>query len=356
MAKNKILFFLQDGVGGAERVSVLLGKSLPRKQYNVKFCLVDRNSETSIRDFIPKGFPIIIVPNVGPLRMIWKLIRIIHKEHPHTVFSSVMYLNTKILPFQFIFPKTHFVVRCENYYYTFSKKQQQIIKYTYKRADIIIAQTKEMGDELIEQINIDHNKVIILQNPVDTELIDKMIIEGVNPYPQNGKKHFVASGRFAYQKGFDLLLDAFAEVSNKRGDVDLYVVGDYNYQEGKVYSNLIERAKQTGVRHLLHCVGYQKNPYPFIKYADCFVLSSRWEGLPNVLIEALYLGTPVAAFECIPVVGRIVDNGKNGYLASKENVKELCIAMDQALKLGRTLNSYKSSSARDFEEIIESIH
>lgn len=58
------------------------------------------------------------------------------------------------------------------------------------------------------------------------------------------------------------------------------------------------------------CVGFKNNPYVYMKHADCFVLSSRNEGLPNVMIEALYLGTPVAAYKCIPVIERIVDEGK----------------------------------------------
>lgn len=348
----KILIFLQDGVGGAERVSVLLGKSMPREQYEVKFCLIDRNCETSIRDFIPEGYPVIGISNAGPVKMMWQLVRVVWQERPHMVFSSVMYLNTKILTFRSLFPKTRFVVRCENYLYTFNKSQQHRIRITYQRADAIIAQTKEMGDELIEQIHISKDKVMVIQNPVDTELIDRMVEEGGNPYPQNGMKHFVASGRFAMQKGFDMLLEAFIEVTKKHKDVDLYIVGDYTYKDGEVYHQILERAKGAGVDHLLHCMGYQKNPYPYIRYADCFVLSSRWEGLPNVLIEALYLGTPAAVFKCIPVIERIVHDGTTGYLAEKENVSELVSAMNRALTLGRIESGYQSSNIDDFIKVI----
>lgn len=352
LQKKKILFFLQDGVGGAERISVLLGKSLPTKEFNVTFCLVERGGDTSIRDFIPEGYKIIKIPNAGPLKMMWQLFNVIRKQHPHIVFSSVMYLNTKILPFRCFFPSTRFVVRCENYLYTFNKKQHRRIRMTYRSADAIIAQTQEMADELTEQMNISKDKVFVMQNPVDTKLINRLVKEGGNPYPENGKKHFVASGRFAYQKGFDLLLEAFIKVQQQRQDVDLYIIGDYNYNNGEVYSQLMTRAKESKIDNIVHCVGYQKNPYPYIKYADCFVLSSRWEGLPNVLIEALYLGTPATAFKCIPVVERIINDGVSGYLASKENVNELAFAMTKALSLGRVENSYKSSSIEDFIKVL----
>lgn len=351
MVKKKILFFLQDGVGGAERMSVLYGKSLPQSQFDVSFYLVERGSETSIRDFIPKGYRVGIIPNAKPLKMMWQLMRTIQREKPHVVFSSVMYLNTKILPFRSLFPKTRFVVRCENYLFTFNKKQHAYIRLTYRLADAIIAQTQEMADELTDQMRIDKRKITVLQNPVDTELIDKKVAEGQNPYPSNGKKHFVASGRFAYQKGYDLLIRAFCEVAKKRTDADLYIIGDKDYQNGEVFRQITEYAKEHGIEALLHCEGFQKNPYVYIKYADCFVLSSRWEGLPNVLIEAQYCGTPAAAFKCIPVIERIVDDKNNGWLAEKEDVSSLAEAMHKAIDLGRITSTYRPASTDEFVRI-----
>ena len=88
-----------------------------------------------------------------------------------------------------------------------------------------------------------------------------------------------------------------------------------------------------------------------MKNADCFVLSSRNEGLPNVMIEALYLGTPVAAFKCIPVIERIVSEGRTGYLASKENVEELAAAMEKEVTLGRIETTYNANSEEKFRKI-----
>ena len=97
--------------------------------------------------------------------------------------------------------------------------------------------------------------------------------------------------------------------------------------------------------------GFKSNPYIYMKNADCFVLSSRNEGLPNVMIEALYLGTPVAAFKCIPVIERIVSEGRTGYLASKENVEELAAAMEKAVTLGRIETTYNANSEEKFRKI-----
>lgn len=351
MPKKKVLIFLQGGVGGAERMSVLIGKSLDTEVFEVKFCAIDRNGGVAICDFIPAGYHVEKIPTASPIRMMLQLFRCIRKEKPYAVFSSVMYLNTKILPFRLFFPETRFVVRCENYLYTFSKKQRVFIGLTYFLADTIIAQTKEMADELYRLKHIGKDKVVVIQNPVDAELIDRDVADCENPYPGNGYKHFVASGRFAYQKGFDLLFEAFTLLTKNGLKADLYIVGDSQYNGGKIYQQLMQRAAECGLADRLHCVGYQKKPYPYIRYADCFVLSSRWEGLPNVLIEALYLGTPVAAFRCIPVIERIVDEGKTGFLAEKENVEQLADAMTNALGLGRIESKYRVAVQVDFVRI-----
>lgn len=351
--KKKILFFVQDGVGGAERVSVLFGKSLDMRENEVKFYLIETPSETTIKEFIPAVYQTIYIHRTHPIKLMWQIFNIIRHEKPHIVFSSVMHLNTKILPFRAFFPATRFVIRCENYLYTFSKKQLMRMRLTYQKADAIIAQTQEMADELIKVFHIDKAKVTVLQNPVDTKLIDQKIEEGTNPYPQNEKKHFVASGRFAHQKGFDLLVQAFCEVRKKRNDVDLYIIGDKNYRNGKIYRQIEQYQKEHGLEEWVHCVGFQMNPYVYIKYADCFVLSSRWEGLPNVLTEAQYLGTPAAAFKCIPVIERIVADKVNGYLAENENVESLAAAMLNAIDMGRICSTYSPASAADFVKVCD---
>ena len=227
-----------------------------------------------------------------------------------------------------------------------------MIALLYPKADCIIAQTQEMKDELVN-IGISEEKVVALQNAIDKQTIDTKIAGAASPYPDNEKKHFVAVGRFNRQKGFDLLIDAFIEVQKERSDVDLYIVGDYTLGGGEIYNNIIRKVEDNGISNHVHCVGYKDNPYVYLKYADCFVLSSRWEGLPNVLIESLYLGTPAAAFKCIPVIERIIDNGLTGFFAEKENVLSLAGAMIKTLHLGAIESSYKSSCITDFTRLFE---
>lgn len=351
-AKKKVLLFLQGGVGGAERMTVLIGKMLDTSKFDVKFCLVkQKRTSNSIASFIPKEYATLSITHKNPLITMARILWTISVERPDVVFSSVLFLNNKILPFRWMFPHTNFIIRCENYLYTFSKKQHWLIRRTYDKADAIIAQTKEMKDELVEQMHIDEHKIHALGNPIDIETIQAKLKDAKSPYPQNGMKHFVASGRFAYQKGFDILVEAFALVHKNNANTDLYIVGAKDQGHQAEYDRVWAIAEKLGIADDVHCVGFQTNPYPYIKYADSFVLSSRWEGLPNVLIEALYLGTPSAAAKCIPVIERIVEDGETGYLAESENYASLAEAMMKSINLGHVVSTYKSATAKEFTDL-----
>lgn len=346
---KKVLIFLQANVGGAERMSIFIGNLLDKEKFVVKFYPVKKGEMVNdITTFIPSEYETHSLLPASPLKRMKQIYKILKEEKPDVVFSSVLYLNNKILPLRWLFPNTKFIIRCENYLYTFSNKQKTMMWFAYRMADYIIAQTDEMKQELVEQLGINTNKVFTLQNPIDTQTIELKMQGAESPYPNNGKKHYVASGRFAYQKGFDMLVEAFAKVAEKRNDVDLYIIGakDGGYREE--FERVWNVVRENGLENLVHCEGFQNNPYPFIKFADCFVLSSRWEGLPNVLIEALYLGTPAAAMKCIPVVERIMTDGVDGYLADKDDVDSLAEAMSRTIEIGRIHSSYQSSKPEDF--------
>jgi len=350
---KKVLVFAQSGVGGAERMTVNITKTLDREKFNVVYYLVDVNGDgkNALKKFIPADMEVHIIPKTQSFKLVWKIFRALFLEKPDIVFSSVLYLNNKILLVRSYFPNTQFFIRCENYLFTFSAKQHQMIKMTYHKADLIIAQTEEMKQELVEQMDIADNKVVVLQNPVDSETVKHKIAEEKNPFPEDGKLHFVAVGRFAYQKGFDLLVKAFAEVVKRIPNSDLYFIGKTDGDATNVYQEVVQLTKKLGLTGRVHYKGFQSNPYCYMKYADCFVLSSRWEGLPNVLIEALYLGTPAAAFNCIPVISRIITEGETGYVAERENPSALADAMRKAVTLGRISSTYRSASVEDFHDI-----
>ena len=351
--KRKVCFFLQSEVGGAERISVLFGKSLDCNKFNVTFCLLERMSgSTSIRDFIPQGYTIRSIPDSRGFKLIQSLWKVLQDEKPDIVFSSMMYINTKLLALKWMFPKCRFIVRNNNYLYTHSRFQELIIRLTYWRADYVIAQTDEMAEELIKRVKLQKEKVRVLQNPIDIETIKAKLRAG-NPYPESDLIKYVATGRFDYVKGFDILVKAFKIVVEHQPNATLYILGNTGDICANYYATVTHLIEELKLNDYVHCIGFQNNPYVYMKYADCFVLSSRNEGLPNVLIEALYLGTPAAATTCIPVISRIVENGINGYLAEPENVYSLADAMLKASTLRRISSSYTSASIKSFSKLLD---
>lgn len=353
----KFLVFAQTSVGGAERMSVTITKTLDEGKYNLKYYLVGPTFEgrAPLADFIPNKFCVKNIDVRNPFYLIVKLYWILRSEKPDIVFSSVLNLNDKILFISSLFKKTKFIVRCDNYLYTYSDKQRNIIARTYRRANVIIAQTEEMKKELIDELKISETRVVVLQNPVDAETIDSKLADAPNPYPHAEKIRYTAVGRFSYQKGFDLLVKAFASVKKLQPYAELYIIGKKDTVCEEYYQEVKRMVDGYCLQDSIHCVGFQTNPYVYIKYSDCLVLSSRWEGLPNVIIESLYIGTPVAAFKCVPIIERIIKNGQNGFLADKENVESLAKAMINASRLNKINTDYKSASVDDFHHIFDCV-
>ena len=344
---NKVILFVHNSVGGAERMTVLIGKMLSDKGYDICYYIVNQGKPTSnIGDFISSEYRVVNIPESKPLHLIKNLYSIIKTERPDYVFSSALLINDKILPLRWLFPKTKFIIRCENYLYTFTGKQKIVIACLYRMADKIIAQTQEMKDELVNESKISTSKITVLENPLDEKRILNGIKDEWNPYKDLGKKVIVASGRVCHQKGFDLLVESFSKLCRDRDDVILYILGDTSNKDE--LDKVTDIARKNSILEKVVFTGFKTNPYPYIKYADCFALSSRWEGLPNVLIESLYLGTPAAAMACIPIIRRIITEGTDGFTSEKEDVEGFAIAMGNALNLGRITSSYKGSTSEDF--------
>ena len=103
----------------------------------------------------------------------------------------------------------------------------------------------------------------------------------------------------------------------------------------------------------LHIVGFDPNPYKWIYNCDCFVLPSRLEGLPNALVEAMYLKKPVVATTCIEIIKRMVEDGYNGYLVPSEDTDAMADAMVKALNLKNFTMTYSPSKPEDFIRLFD---
>ena len=222
---KKVLYFLQSGVGGAERVTVTIGKNLDREKFDVSFCLVgDAKGILNIENFIPKEYALLRIPKCRGFRLIHALKKIIAREKPDVIFSSITFVNTKLLALAPFFPKIKFIVRNNNYLYTLSAMQKLVLRVFYRFADAVIAQTDEMSLELVDKIKLPKKKVYTLQNPIDTKTIDKKKNE-LSPFKEKNNIVYVASCRCQPVKGFDILVKAFKLVLNQQPNARLHILG-----------------------------------------------------------------------------------------------------------------------------------
>ena len=131
----------------------------------------------------------------------------------------------------------------------------------------------------------------------------------------SGKINLLVAGRLNKVKGFDLLLDVLNKLD---ANYHLTILG-----QGSEEKTLKEIAVKLNIVEKLSFLGFQSNPYKYMKQADIFILSSRYEGFPNVLLEANICGTPVIAFNCPGGTAEIIKNGVNGYLVPYGNIEEM---------------------------------
>lgn len=359
MNKKKVLFFINSEVGGSERMSVNISKMLPADDFDIKYIVIRdevlKKSATSVTDFLSKDSDIAFLDAKGHLDKVIKLYKVLKNEKPKIAFASHYNINDKILFLKPFLKGVKFIIRAENSYSTFVDSKKFIIRHTFNKADVLIAQTDEMRNDFIQNAGLTAEQIVTLENPVDVDAIENRVKGMVTPYPNDGKKHIAAVGRFHPQKGYDYLVQALALVHQTNPDVELYVVGSYSGQWQLEYEKVMQISEKLGVKGAIHCLGFNDNPFIYMKYADCFVLSSRFEGLPNVLVEAMYLKTPVAAFKCIPIIERMVRDGVDGFLAEKENPSSLASAIIHALKMGRTNPIYRGATKEDYISLFRNV-
>lgn len=351
--KKKILFILPSSVGGAERMTVTISKLFSDEEAEVKYVIISRTLG-SIVNFIPKNREIIHIKTVTVWDVVTlRLYRLFKQESPTHVFCSLIYLSSRVIIAAKMCGGIKIVVRSDNSVSTIINKKRVFWPFliTYPLADVIIAQQEEMQKELYDLLRKrnPHIKVVCLHNLLDTDTIDRLK-NATSPYSNNEEIRFVWTARFAKTKGQDVLVRAFAKVHKNILRAHLYLVGKYSKND-EFFKDVHRYVIENRLTENIHFIGFDRNPYKWVANADCFVMPSRVEGLPNALIDAMYLKKPVAATKCIPMVGRIVKDGYNGILAVSEDIDSLAYAMIQALKLKDFKMTYQSSTKEDFRNV-----
>lgn len=215
----------------------------------------------------------------------------------------------------------------------------------YSKATALISVNKNI-DKYFHWIP--QEKRFIIPNPL-TPLISK---PGKTIFGDSPKKHIIAMGEFDKVKGFDLLIRAFSKITNKYQGWDLWILGD-----GPERKNLEELVLALNLKDVF-LPGRISNPFPTLKTASLFVLSSRSESFGNVLIEAMACGLPIITTAC-DGPKEIIDNGVNGIIIPTEDINALATTMDQLISdsLKRkhlSIESVKAVKKFDLESIFSS--
>lgn len=347
--KKKILFFLPGGVGGAERMTITIASMLPKEEYEVKFVVVGKLKD--VYKILPEGYEVIRLKIHNKYcAPITRMMTIMMREKPEFAFSSIMYLNIRVLIASKLMG-VKCIVRNDSYLKIVSRRTRWEMKHVYPFAYRVIAQQEEMAEDLIRGLNLAPNKVVVRHNPLDTEKIDRLS-QAPSPYPQDDSINYLWIGNFLRVKGHDILARAFKIVHDANPKAHLYLIG-VTPPDTSFHDSVYNYVKDHGLLDYVHFMGFQENPYNYIKNCDCYVLPSRMEGLPNSLIEAMYLKRTVVATRCIPIISRMIKEGINGYTTEVENVEQLAGRMHDALHLTDLGMIYKPSGPENLIELFK---
>lgn len=321
---KKILFFLPNlAGGGAERVAVNIIRQLDKVDFSISLVLVNRSGK--YLDLIPEHVKVYDLESKKTILSIFKLRRLLIHIQPNIVFSTLIRTHVALnLAMTHTAHRPFIILRSPNSpsLLLSNKQLKPLLRYflerAYLNADVVIAQTPEMKEEIVKFHAVDEMKVEVLINPIDTNFIDSKLENISNPFDEKNI-NVVAAGRLTKQKGFDVLIKAFADVVKYDDRFKLHIIGADD-GESKFLNELCE---VLNLENHINFLGFKQNPYRYFFYSDLYVLSSRWEGLPNTVLENLYIKKPVIATKCIPFMNVLINHGKNGLLVDVEDISGL---------------------------------
>lgn len=357
MKKQSIIFILPDlETGGAERIVITLANHLPREKFEPKIMLLRK--EGGYLQYVKDDVEIIDLNTERIRHSIRPILKEIRKRKPDIVFSGFGEVNAYLSLFIKLFPKTKFIARETNVVSEHvTRKEIRFFYKFYNSYKSIICQSDDMAQDLLKNFEIKSNKIVKINNPVDFDFIDEKL--KVSHRPESFKTNFknvVAIGNLSSRKGFDNLLKVFSRLKNE--NILLHILGD-----GRDKDMLHEMKNLLGLKHVIFH-GRQENPYEFLKFADLFVLSSRYEGFPNVLLEAGACGTYALANNCPGGINEIIQENINGEVSEIENYDEFAQEILRILKQEHDANAIRNSILsrfskdiimKKYEEVLENL-
>jgi len=318
------------GAGGAERVMALMANYWAEHGHDLTLITLAPAEE----DFYPLHPGIRRVglgltnPSTSPRKAVWNnMVRLkrlrtaIHLSQPDAVISFVE--KTNILVLMSTIALHIPVVACERIdprYYKIEQVWAVLRRVLYRRAVAVVVQTEDVRGWAEGFLN--DTAVYVIPNPISP--IERTGRVTLNGDPSN--KTVAAMGRLVPQKRFDNLIHAFARCLARHSDWSLIIVG-----EGPERKRLEALSAHLGIGDRVTLLGRLSDPFPVLRKADLFVLSSCYEGFPNALVEAMACQLPVVSTDCPSGPRDIIRDGVDGILVPPDDVAALAGAMDRLM-------------------------
>ena len=348
MIALKIALFLPSlRGGGAERVMLNLAQGFAAQ--GVQVDLVLAKAEGDYLNQIPARVTTVDLNSPRVLLSLPGLIKYLKREQPVAMLSAMGHANIVAVWAKKLAGVKTKLVASEHSTLSKATKQAQnirsrvmplVMRFTYPKTDAVVAVSKGVADDLAQVIGLPRNHIKVIYNPVvDEKLIQKASETLNHPWFDNGEPPVIlAVGRLTEPKDYPTLLRTFALLREQRS-IRLIILG-----EGEKRSELETLASELGINDDIAMPGFVENPYKYMTNAAVFVLSSKREGLPTVLIEAMSCGCPVVSTDCPSGPIEILENGKYGALVPVGDEVQLAAAIMKAIDSTASANCIRSRS------------
>ena len=259
-----------------------------------------------------------------------RLRRIIKAVSPGKVISFLYYPNivTYLSLIGFSIPFIPSERSNHRLYLTSSFKHKVwrwLLNKAYGRASSIITVSNESKTAIMSDFHVPDEKIHTIFNGLSFPLLDRLKVEPVVDFDfKKGINYILAVGSLTKAKNYPLLIESFSVLYSKHKQTMLIIIG-----KGELENEINELITRLKLNELIHLTGYCDNPYKYMKFASCYVLSSSWEGFPNSLLEAMYINGHVVSTNCPTGPSEIISHNEDGLLCEMNNKEELAAAMEK---------------------------